>query len=162
MAIGSNLRDRFANLKSARARLTELQEIQAPIRSSFIYETDPVGCERGAPTFFNAVVEFDYDASPLSLLRQLREIEEALGRPGKHPRNVSRLIDLDILYFADQIVNTGELQLPHPRMTERRFVLEPLADIRPDLILPKQTETVAVLLARLPASPSVNRTAEQW
>lgn len=162
MALGSNLGDRFANLKSARTQLAKLPELRAPILSSRIYETDPVGCGPGAPTFFNAVVEFDYNATPVGLLQQLREIEKLLGRPRKHARNLSRLMDLDILYFGDQIVNRGDLQIPHPRMIERRFVLEPLAEIRPELILPKQTQTVAALLARLPTSPAVRPIAEQW
>ena len=118
-------------------------------------------CEEGATKFFNAVVEFGYSGRPEELRRALAGIERALGRPAAHERNVSRPIDLDLLYFGDLIMETSELRLPHPRMVDREFVLRPLADIRPDLVLPKQTETVAELLARLPAS-GVVRLDLEW
>ncbi len=149
VALGSNLGDRLANLRAARQAIVQLPNVRPPLLSSPIYETDPVGCESGAGKFLNAVVEFGYDGEPLDLLRDLRRIETALGRPPEHPRNVSRELDIDLLYVGDAKIDTKELQLPHPRMHGRGFVLQPLADIRPDLVLPEQTQSISHLLAQL-------------
>ena len=132
-----------------------------PLRRSAIYETEPVDCEKGAAKFFNAAIEFGYSGSPEGLRRELAAIERTLGRPATHERNVSRPIDLDLLYFGELVVDTEELRLPHPRIVDREFVLRPLADIRPDLILPKQVEAVSVLLLRLPAT-GVVRLDLEW
>ena len=133
-----------------------------PFLSSAIYETDPVDCEPGAPKFLNAVVEFDYDGDPLQLLKKLKSVEDALGRPREHARNVSRKIDIDLLYIGDMKINDGELQLPHPRMHLRKFVLQPLADIRPELILPRQAKTVRELLAQLNDTCNVVCLRNDW
>ena len=142
VALGSNLGNRLDNLRVARQQLCELTDIQPPVLASAIYETDPVDCEPGAPKFLNAVVEFGYDGDPLQLLKELKSVEDALGRPREHARNVSRKIDIDLLYIGETEINEGELVLPHPRMHLRKFVLQPLADIRPELILPRQAKTV--------------------
>jgi 2-amino-4-hydroxy-6-hydroxymethyldihydropteridine diphosphokinase len=110
----------------------------------------------------NAVVEFGYEGDPADLLRKLKEIESALGRRPAHARNISREIDIDLLYFDDIEIDKEKLQLPHPRMHSRRFVLEPLADIRPDLVLPAQTKTVRELLASLNQSVTVVRLKNGW
>ena len=142
--------------------MVDLSGVVSPMLSSAIYETDPVGCEPGAGKFLNAVLEFDYEGDPLELLKSLREIEKTLGRAPDHPRNTSRKIDIDLLYFGDIIMDSDELQLPHPRMHLRRFVLQPLADIRPDLILPGQSKTVRELLAQLSESTKVMRLTNNW
>jgi 2-amino-4-hydroxy-6-hydroxymethyldihydropteridine diphosphokinase len=162
VALGSNLGDRLGNLHAARKAIVDLARVQPPILSSSIYETDPVGCEPGAGKFLNAVLEFDYEGDPLELLKSLREIEKTLGRAPDHPRNISRMIDIDLLYFGDIIMDSDELQLPHPRMHLRRFVFQPLADIRPDLILPGQSKTVRELLAQLSESTKVMRLTNNW
>jgi 2-amino-4-hydroxy-6-hydroxymethyldihydropteridine diphosphokinase len=155
VALGSNLGDRLANLRAAREAIVGLPGVGLPVLSSPIYETDPINCEPAAGMFFNAVIEFDYSGKPIELIQQLREIENALGRPPNHPRNTSRKIDIDILYVGDMTIDTEKLRLPHPRMHERRFVLQPLAEIRPDLVLPGQTKTVRELLAEAPDSGKV-------
>jgi 2-amino-4-hydroxy-6-hydroxymethyldihydropteridine diphosphokinase len=132
------------------------------MRSSAIYETEPVGCEKGAAKFLNAAIEFDYAHAPHELLNALARIEKLLGRAGDHRRNVSRTIDLDLLYFGDQIVSTGDLELPHPRIAGREFVLRPLADICPDRVLPEQTESIVELLRALGPSPAVVRADLEW
>jgi 2-amino-4-hydroxy-6-hydroxymethyldihydropteridine diphosphokinase len=132
------------------------------MRSSAIYETEPVGCEKGAAKFFNAAIEFGYAGAPEDLLRELAAIEKLLGRPPAHERNVSRSIDLDLLYFGDAVIETAELRLPHPRIAEREFVLRPLADIRPELVLPEQSEPVGVLLLRVAPSAAVVRLDLEW
>jgi len=162
VALGSNLGDRLDNLHAARQQISDLSDIQPPVLSSAIYETDPVDCEPEAPKFLNAVVEFGYNGDPLRLLKKLKSVEDALGRPREHARNVSRKIDIDLLYIGDMKINNGELELPHPRMHLRKFVLQPLADIRPELILPRQAKTVRKLLAQLNDTCNVVYVRNHW
>jgi 2-amino-4-hydroxy-6-hydroxymethyldihydropteridine diphosphokinase len=162
VALGSNLGDRLDNLRAARQKICDLTDIQPPVLASAIYETDPVNCEPGAPKFLNAVVEFGYNGDPRDLLKKLKVVEGVLGRPRKHARNVSRKIDIDLLYMGDKKINDSELALPHPRMHLRKFVLQPLADLRPELILPRQAKTVRELLAQLNDSCNVVRLTNDW
>ena len=162
VALGSNIGDRLENLRAARKGIFDLPNIKAPILSSAVYQTEPIGCEPGAGKFFNAVVEFEYDGDPARLLEQLIQIEEALGRKRVHRQNVSRTIDIDLLYCGDQRINDKRLQVPHPRLHLREFVLRPLADIRPDLTLPGQTKSIRELLAELEQPGEVIRFAEEW
>jgi len=162
VALGSNLGDRLANLRTARKAILQLPGVTPPVLASAIYETEPIGCEPDAGKFLNAVLEFDYEGNPLELLKRLGELEQALGRLPDRPRNVSREIDIDLLYFGTTKIDKKELQLPHPRMHLRRFVLQPLADIRPDLVLPNQTKTVRELLAQLDESGKVVRHSSGW
>jgi 2-amino-4-hydroxy-6-hydroxymethyldihydropteridine diphosphokinase len=162
VALGSNLGDRFANLRAGRNAIEALDRVRPPLLASAVYETEPVGCEAGAAKFLNAVIEIEYADDARNLLRELVEIETRLGRPASHARNISRTLDLDFLYFGDMQIETPELQLPHPRIAEREFVLRPLADIRPDLVLPNQTEVVRDLLLRLPKGETVVRIASEW
>jgi 2-amino-4-hydroxy-6-hydroxymethyldihydropteridine diphosphokinase len=162
VALGSNIGNRVENLRAARKAILAFSDVKPPILSSAVYETEPVGCEPGAGKFLNAVVEFEYEGDPAPLLEQLIEIEEALGRERDHRQNVSRTIDIDLLYCGDQRINGERLQLPHPRLHLRTFVLRPLADIRPDLVLPGEKKTVSDLLADLKDSGAVVRFAESW
>jgi 2-amino-4-hydroxy-6-hydroxymethyldihydropteridine diphosphokinase len=161
IALGSNLGDRLANLRTARASIVDLAADKV-VRASRVYETDPVNCEPGADKFLNAVIEIEYDGDPTSLLGKLIRIEESLGRDRDHARNVSRKIDIDILYADDLVIQNERLQLPHPRMHQRKFVLQPLADIRPDLVLPNQTKPVSDLLAHIQDSTKVICFAQDW
>jgi 2-amino-4-hydroxy-6-hydroxymethyldihydropteridine diphosphokinase len=162
IALGSNIGDRLENLRAGRKAIVDLAGASPPILASSIYETEPVDCEPGAQEFFNAVIEFDYASDAAGLLKKLKQIENELGRPADHPRNVSRKIDIDLLYFGAARINTDRLQVPHPRMHLRRFVLQPLADICPDLILPGQSKTVRELLAQLNDSSKVVRLTDDW
>ena len=162
VALGSNIGDRLENLRTARKAILDLPNVKAPILSSAVYETEPVGCEPGAGKFLNAGIEFEYDGVPARLFEQLIQIEETLGRKRDHPRNVSRIIDVDLLYCGEQRINDERLQLPHPRLHLRTFVLRPLADIRPDLVLSGETKTVSDLLADFKDSGVVVRFAESW
>jgi 2-amino-4-hydroxy-6-hydroxymethyldihydropteridine diphosphokinase len=161
-ALGSNLGNRLANLEKARKAILDLPGVGPPFVFSPIYETEPVGCEPAAGKFLNAVLEFEYEGEPESLLEKLIEIEESLGRERNHPRDISRPIDIDLLYCGDMQVQSEQLQLPHPRLHLRGFVLQPLADIRPDLILPNQARTVRDLLTLVGDSASVTRFRSQW
>jgi 2-amino-4-hydroxy-6-hydroxymethyldihydropteridine diphosphokinase len=162
VALGSNLGNRLDNLRAARKAILDAPNVKAPIFSSAIYETEPVGCEAGAGKFLNAVVEFEFKGDPAILIGQLIGIEEALGRKRNHSKNVSRTIDLDLLYCGDERIDNERLQLPHPRIQLRKFVLKPLADVRPDLVLPGQRKTVRELLAELGKPGETVRVAEDW
>ena len=162
VALGSNVGDRFGNLRAARKAILGLSDVKPPILSSVIYETEPVDCEPGAEKFLNAVVEFDYEGDAASLLEQLIRIEGSLGRGRDHPKNVSRTIDIDLLYCGDRVVEDERLRLPHPRMHLRKFVLQPLADIRPGLMLPGQTKTIRELVAELTEPGEVVLVADDW
>jgi len=155
IALGSNLGDRMAHLRTGMAAVRLLHDENEPLPISQVYETEPVDETPDTPEYLNAVVEIEYKGDALELLRVLQQIEQREGRPAEHAYHAPRTLDLDILYLGDTILQTPELTLPHPRMTERRFVLQPLADIRPELILPGFQQTVAQLLAGLPPEPGV-------
>jgi 2-amino-4-hydroxy-6-hydroxymethyldihydropteridine diphosphokinase len=162
VALGSNIGNRLENLRAARKAIFDLANVKPPILSSAVYETEPVGCEPGAGKFLNAVVEFESDGDPARLLEQLIQIEEALGRKRDHPQNVSRIIDVDLLYCGEQRINDEGLQLPHPRLHLREFVLRPLADIAPNLILPEQNKTIGELLTEVAQPGDVIHCADSW
>ena len=162
IALGSNLADRRAYLHSAREQILRIPRSRAPFLFSSLYETDPIGCEPGAQKFLNVAMELEYEGEPEDLLSELRKIEQSLGRDADHARNASRTVDLDLLYFDDRTIDREELQLPHPRFHLRRFVLAPLADIQPELILPGQTESVRTLLENLSDNSAVVRVADEW
>ncbi|MFC5457380.1 2-amino-4-hydroxy-6-hydroxymethyldihydropteridine diphosphokinase [Prosthecobacter fluviatilis] len=149
IALGSNLGDRAENMQ----RGVELLMARVPgIRlnaSARVYETEPVDCAPGTQAFLNTVIEVAAECTPEELHEHLKAIEQALGRPEQRERNSPRTLDLDLLYADDVVSDDPVLTLPHPRMHLRRFVLEPLADIRPELVLPGQKVTVAELLANL-------------
>lgn len=149
IALGSNLGDRLANLRSAIDALRGIAETGEPFLEAPIYQTEPRFCPPGSPDFLNTVVEFGYGGSPLELLAAAREIEARLGRFRSGLQNEPRVIDVDLLYLGERFHRDAELELPHPRIGERRFVLQPLADIRPDLRLPGYGASVSTLLEGL-------------
>ena len=149
IALGSNLGNRLANLHAAREKLREASTTGASFLAASTYQTEPLLCPPGSPFFYNSVVEIGFDGGPFELLEITQGIERRLGRTTQPERNAPRVIDVDLLYFGDHIIDTEALALPHPRLAERRFVLQPLAEIRPDLILPGQTQTIAGLLDNL-------------
>ncbi|MDL5048385.1 2-amino-4-hydroxy-6-hydroxymethyldihydropteridine diphosphokinase [Oscillatoria amoena NRMC-F 0135] len=151
IALGSNMGNSVQNVRQALNWLASLA-CDGAIFPSSLFESTPVDCAPGTPLFVNAVCEIHLPsgADPLILLRKLQCYEAEHGRPAEHGINQPRTIDLDIIYFGDVRSNLPELIIPHPRATLRQFVLEPLAEIRPKLILPGQKDSVAELLAGLP------------
>ena len=119
------------------------------LRQAPVYQTEPVGCPPDSPDFYNTVIEIGYAGSPHDLLDATQAIEFHLGRTAQPSRNAPREIDVDILYFGEEQIDGEILDLPHPRLTSRRFVLQPLADIRPDLILPGDQVSIAEHLRHL-------------
>jgi 2-amino-4-hydroxy-6-hydroxymethyldihydropteridine diphosphokinase len=135
IALGSNLGNREAHLTRAVADLKSLHEGGAFLVSSF-HETEPLDCRADAPLFLNAVVELETSFRPLDLLAKLQGLEVAAGRSRIHAFHAPRTLDLDLLYCDEMSLDHPDLKLPHPRITERIFVLAPLAELRPDIMLP--------------------------
>ena len=146
IALGSNLGDRLSHLHAALGALAGLGELTAV---SDAWQTTPVGCADDAPVFLNAVAELRSAMSPTAVMAAFREIERGLGRADRRPLNSPRPIDLDILYAGSQVVKDNGLTIPHPRLHLRRFVLEPLCSIRPQLVLPGFSKNVRTLLEEL-------------
>ncbi|MEM1083866.1 MAG: 2-amino-4-hydroxy-6-hydroxymethyldihydropteridine diphosphokinase [Verrucomicrobiota bacterium] len=148
IALGTNLGNRLQQLQAARDLIRDLatdgEVLQAPI-----YQTSPLDCPDDSPDFYNTVVEIEYTGSPHGLLDATQAIEFHLGRSPEGLRNAPRVIDLDILYFGQETLTGEILDLPHPRLTSRRFVLQPLADIRPDFILPGDSAPISEHLKHL-------------
>jgi 2-amino-4-hydroxy-6-hydroxymethyldihydropteridine diphosphokinase len=149
IALGSNLGDRAANLQQAREKM-ESGELRI-LRASSLYETEPRGL-RDQPCFLNQVVEARTTLLPRQLLSRLLKIEREMGRKRTVP-NGPRNIDLDILLHGTAVVTTPGLEIPHPRMTERRFVLEPLNELAPELRHPQTRRSIRELLAEVMDQP---------
>jgi 2-amino-4-hydroxy-6-hydroxymethyldihydropteridine diphosphokinase len=150
IALGSNLGDSHAEIDAGIAFL-RLIASNPLVRESPRIRTAPVDCPPGSPPFLNAVVEIDLDPHDLPPRKRLQEFELSRGRPAERALNAPRPLDLDILYYGDLLLDEPGLILPHPRAMGRQFVLEPLFHLRPELVLPGQTKTVAELFAQLGA-----------
>ena len=157
VALGSNLGDSPAIVRAAIARLQEFSD--HPLLLSTLWRTMPVDCRPGSPPFINAVVGLAARPAetPESLLAKLQSLEREFGRRPKKILNEPRPLDLDLIAFGSQTRATKELALPHPRAHQRRFVLHPLSEIAPDLLLPGQSNTVAQLLQAVPPDASMRR-----
>ena len=151
LSLGSNVGDRERNLRKAVERLAS-DDVRV-LRSSRIYETEPVDYKDQA-WFLNQAVEAETALFPMQLLTRVGRVERELGRVRTRP-NGPRTIDIDILFYAAAIVNTLRLEIPHPRMAERRFVLAPLAELAPDLRHPLTHRSVRQMLESAP--PAVVR-----
>ncbi len=132
-----------------------------PLLKSSLWQTAPLDCPAGSPVFVNAVVALRPCAgeTPESLLAKLQRLEREFGRRPKRALNEPRPLDLDLIAFGGETRTRKELTLPHPRAHERRFVLQPLSQVAPDLILPGQSQTVAQLLGRLPPDADTRKLA---
>lgn len=149
-SLGSNLGDRLANLIEARRRLRTIHEgADEDFRVAPLFETAPVDCVPGAPSFLNTAIELETARPPLELLDLAQAIEQSLGRPSEREKNAPRTVDVDLIYVGGTALSDPRLELPHPRFRERRFVLLPFTRIHPDLRLPGETRTLAELLDAL-------------
>lgn len=148
IALGSNIEPRGQYLKEAVRQLTDGKA--QLIRESSIYETEPVGYTNQSK-FFNKVVEIRTELNPFELLEACQNVESHLGRE-REIRWGPRTVDLDILLYNEQIIDTDKLTVPHPRMHERGFVLIPLAEIAESMVHPVTNKTIGELLSLIPAS----------
>jgi 2-amino-4-hydroxy-6-hydroxymethyldihydropteridine diphosphokinase len=149
VALGSNLGNSLEIIQQAYVRLQELS--QTPVRRSSIWRSAPVDCPPGSPDFLNAVVGLipNRGETPESLLVKLKELEVEFGRRPKMVLNEPRPLDLDLIAFGRELRESSQLILPHPRVHLRAFVLLPLSEIAPELILPGQTGSVSQLSSRI-------------
>ncbi len=147
VALGSNLGNRDDHLNAGREGLMRLPNTVFLSYSS-VREYPPVDCPHGSQDFLNAAAALNTQLSPLELFKHLQKIEQEAGR-SQSTRNAPRVLDLDLLLYDDKVMATPDLDIPHPRMTTRRFVLEPLAEIAPRVVHPTQHKTIAELLEAL-------------
>jgi len=160
IAVGSNLGESVRNVLWA---FNELQKFSsAPVRRSSLWETTPVDCPPDSAPFVNAAAALVPlpGETPESLLTRLQALEKEFGRAPKQVLNEPRPLDLDLITFGHEVRRTPELTLPHPRAHLRRFVLQPLAEVAPDFVLPGQRHTIVELLGALKTSERVVRLRE--
>lgn len=152
LGLGSNLGDRNYKLTQALAMISR----QANIKEvSSVYETEPVGFKE-QPLFLNAVCCISTKLSPTKLLTFVKGIEAALGRMPSFP-NAPRPVDIDILFYGNRVIKSQDLAIPHPRLTQRAFVLVPLAEIAPELTHPENGKTIKELLSNLESTEGVRK-----
>jgi 2-amino-4-hydroxy-6-hydroxymethyldihydropteridine diphosphokinase len=163
LSLGSNLGDRLSFLRRARAALAALPKTRISI-SSPVYETEPVDVQSAYRdcAFLNAVVILSSSLEPDAMSYHVHRIEHELGRRREPDRNAPRVIDIDVLYVDARVINHKDLTVPHPRWLERRFVVQPLADVRPDIVLPGTVRTVREILLSLPTEADVVRFLKEW
>jgi 2-amino-4-hydroxy-6-hydroxymethyldihydropteridine diphosphokinase len=163
LSLGSNLDDKLASLRAAREAIAALPEVSL-IASAPIYETEPVGvpAEFTHLDFYNTVLIIGTSLDAHKLFALLQKVELALGRKRTLRQNTPRLIDIDLIYYNGQTIRSGGLVIPHPRWTKRRFVLQPLADVRDYLVLPGHDRRVRDILAALPPGQPVRQITAQW
>lgn len=163
LSLGSNLGDRVAQLAHARRMIAAIDGVRIAAASS-LYETEPVGVkpEFQHMKFINAVLILKTRLPINELHEQLTAIEMELGRVRVEDRYAPRALDIDVLYAGELVSDQPKLTLPHPRWAQRRFVVQPLAEVRGDLVLPGSSGTVRELLAALPPGEEVKRHPASW
>jgi 2-amino-4-hydroxy-6-hydroxymethyldihydropteridine diphosphokinase len=164
LSLGSNLGDKIEHLRRA-AKIILDQEDAHLIGKSSLYETEPVDvrAEFQHMKFINSVMIIETGLDAQHWLKTIGEVEFALGRRrDSDDKNVPREVDVDIIFYGDQLIGSGGLVVPHPRWAERRFVVQPLAELQPNRLLPGMKETVVEVLAGLPGEDELTRLDAEW
>lgn len=163
IALGTNLGNRLTHLRNARDMLRKLVDPDSYYLQAPIYQSEPVDCTGGSPDFYNTVIEIDYIGEPYELLAKTQGVEFHLGREAVYERNSPRIIDVDILYFGNEVLKDEILTIPHPGVIHRLFVLHPLNDIRPNLILPGDNASISEHLEHLETDePELSLVQSVW
>jgi 2-amino-4-hydroxy-6-hydroxymethyldihydropteridine diphosphokinase len=159
ISLGSNLSDSRLIIAEAMTRLQALST--SPLLKSSLWQTTPVDCPPGSPLFINAAVALTplAEETPETFLDKLQALEKEFGRRPKRVTNEPRLLDLDLIAFGQETRDTEKLTLPHPRAQERKFVLQPAAEVTPDFVLPGQTKSIKELLGELKSNEQLVRLA---
>ena len=163
LSLGSNISSRLDNLKEARRRILATSGMKL-VAQSPVYETEPVGVKSQYQhlKFLNAILIIDSSCAVHECYSQMHKIEHDMGRHRGPDRYSPRSIDIDMIYVGNQTIKRDGVMIPHPRWVERRFVVQPLADIRPHLILPGTDKTVAQILAALPEKEEATLLTRSW
>ena len=164
LSLGSNIPDRLAYIRKARQAISELGDATV-LASAPMYETEPVDCPPAYRDnkFLNTVLIVGTSLDAHRFFQALQGIERVVGRRRRLERNAPREIDIDLIYYDGQTIRSGGLVVPHPRWTLRRFVLQPLSDVRGYLVLPGHDRRVRDILAALgPEGPKVAKVLETW
>ncbi len=160
LGFGGNLGEPLQAFRSAFQALAADSRVTR-LKTSPLYRTPPVGGPDGQPDYLNGVVELTTSLSPTELLQLCQQLEAAAGRV-RELRWAARTLDIDLLLYADRVIDTERLKVPHPRLHQRHFVLLPLADLAPELRHPRQDRTVCELLAALPEPEGITRLPDRW
>ncbi len=162
-SLGSNMHNRKRLLMQAKTLLLSAPRTQF-VDQSPIYETTPIDVkpEYADKAYLNSVVIMESELPIESWLSYIGKIETNLGRERSEDRNAPRTIDIDIIYAGDQIIDGGGLEVPHPRWAERRFVVQPLCDVRPELVVPESHKPVSDILRSLPLDEGLSVVDEKW
>ena len=162
-SLGSNLGGRLRLLSQAKTILLMDPQVTFVDQSS-VFETEPVGVQEAYKQmkFLNAVLVVESPYTADEWLSKIKKVERLLKRVRTDDRNAPRTIDVDILFVGDEVVDSDLLQVPHPRWADRRFVVEPLAEVRPDLILPGASGSVQNILEQMPSNDDVRLFSERW
>lgn len=162
-SLGSNLGGRLRLLSQAKTILLMDPQVTFVDQSS-VFETEPVGVQEAYKQmkFLNAVLVVESPYAADEWLSKIKKVERLLKRVRTDDRNAPRTIDVDILFVGDEVVDSDLLQVPHPRWADRRFVVEPLAEVRPDLILPGASGSVQNILEQMPSNDDVRLFSERW
>ena len=155
LSLGSNIGDRESNLAQATMALSINYEI-TDIKSSSYYETEPL-YNKAQPDFLNSIVRFSTTLKPFDVLDIIQKVEKMLGRPVIREKNQPRIIDIDILFHGDAVIETEELSLPHPMISLRKFILIPFAEVEPDFQIPHSNLTIKDLIDHCPDNSRVKR-----
>jgi 2-amino-4-hydroxy-6-hydroxymethyldihydropteridine diphosphokinase len=164
LSLGSNLGDKTANIRAAAALLVQYEDTDLAGKSS-LYETEPVDVrsEFQHLKFLNSVMIVSSTASAETWLKRIGDVETELGRVrDDDDKNIPRPVDVDIIFYGDQLIGSGGLVVPHPRWAERRFVVQPLADLQPERILPGMELSVGDILKHLPGEEGLIRLETEW
>ena len=155
LSLGSNIGDRESNLAQATMALSINYEI-TDIKSSSYYETEPL-YNKPQPDYLNSIVRFSTTLKPFDVLDIIQKVEKMLGRPAIREKNQPRIIDIDILFHGDAVIETEELSLPHPMISLRKFILIPFAEVEPDFQIPHSNLTIKDLIDHCPDNSRVTR-----